>query len=1066
MKPLKLTMRAFGSYGAETTIDFTKISQKLFLVTGDTGAGKTTVFDAIVFALYGEASSTSNRKDGTLLQSQYAALDVTPFVRLQFSDGEGGEIYTVTRVPRHSKLITRGKDKGQRTREENGSVSLIMPDNSEYPSKETDRKIEEIVGLTKEQFMQVAMIAQGEFMELLRAKSDAKKEIFRKLFHTEIYERIVSELETRKRQKEREIAEIKTKCGTIVGRVVIPENYGRSEEISLLKSQVESGILANMEEFLRELALLCGSCGMAKEVAEAEYRMASDRRDERRDACTAAEHLLKYYAQLEQARAELEECERERPAMEEKRRLREGLQAAFDVQTEYRVYEAAAKAAETTEKEKSGQEELLPGLRASAEELNGCERDEEKKYDAAREKYDKLSERVEAARQILSEMADTRKGYEKNVRLLAEAEKERQAARDHFAELEKQEREWRAQEEKFADAGTLLEKWKLREKQAEDLAEASGEVRELEEQIRVQSGKAKRAKAAYEKAKTVYLRENEAYERERQNFFDAQAGIFASQLRDGEPCPICGSKEHPAPCHSAQGRVLSREELEAQGKSMEKLRKKQEETSGEVREEEVSLREKKALYAEEFRKLEEEYREVTGDINVLEDSLSEQEAEAVHILIGNFLKKVEAEGAVLREKADRFMEIQKKLEGAGREKEQLQQSMEKLSESVNAADIAVHRNQAKWESLSGRTEFSGMEEAETLLKEEAKKRDAAKPLYWKARERAKQAGDRVKEAETLLQKYTAELPGKKAEAKEREEAYASLMEQRDISEAEWKKLTEDYRKEDIEVLQKQSDDFKLREQTALKLKEAAQKALEGKEKPNVDKLKAEMAKAEEKLGFIKEKLDLRTRQERENTGVYEELAPDADRRKDAVRQHSRLETLYKMVSGNVSGFRMDLETFAQRYYLAKILSAANRRFLQMTAGQFELRMVSEQRAGEGRNRGLDLMVYSTVTGKEREIKTLSGGESFMAALSLALGMADQIKENTSSIHLDIMFIDEGFGSLDEHSRYQAVRVLKEMAEGEKMIGIISHVTELKQEIEDKLVVRKNDRGSQVWWEES
>ena len=161
---------------------------------------------------------------------------------------------------------------------------------------------------------------------------------------------------------------------------------------------------------------------------------------------------------------------------------------------------------------------------------------------------------------------------------------------------------------------------------------------------------------------------------------------------------------------------------------------------------------------------------------------------------------------------------------------------------------------------------------------------------------------------------------------------------------------------------------------------------------------------------------------------------------------------------------MDLETFVQRYYLEKILSAANRRFHRMTAGQFELRMMPAQRAGEGKNRGLDLMVYSTVTGKEREIRTLSGGESFMAALSLALGMSDQIQENTSSIHLDIMFIDEGFGSLDEHSRYQAVKVLKEMAEGEKMIGIISHVPELKQEIEDRLLVYKTDRGSMAKWE--
>ena len=174
MKPLILTMRAFGSYNKETTIDFTKLSQNLFLVTGDTGAGKTTVFDAIVFALYGEASSVANRKEGIVLQSQYAALDVTPFVRLTFSDGENGEIYVVSRTPRHRKLLKRGKGSGVRTTEKNASVSLIMPDGSEYPAKETEQKIEEIVGFNKEQFMQVAMIAQGEFMELLRAKSDVK----------------------------------------------------------------------------------------------------------------------------------------------------------------------------------------------------------------------------------------------------------------------------------------------------------------------------------------------------------------------------------------------------------------------------------------------------------------------------------------------------------------------------------------------------------------------------------------------------------------------------------------------------------------------------------------------------------------------------------------------------------------------------------------------------------------------------------------------------------------------------------------------------------------------------
>ena len=160
---------------------------------------------------------------------------------------------------------------------------------------------------------------------------------------------------------------------------------------------------------------------------------------------------------------------------------------------------------------------------------------------------------------------------------------------------------------------------------------------------------------------------------------------------------------------------------------------------------------------------------------------------------------------------------------------------------------------------------------------------------------------------------------------------------------------------------------------------------------------------------------------------------------------------------------MDIETYVQRYHLRRVLLAANARFREMSAGQFELRMVSDERAGVGGNHGLDLMVYSAVTGKEREIRTLSGGESFMAALSLALGMADRIHESAASIHLDIMFIDEGFGSLDDHARGQAIRVLKRMAGGSRLIGIISHVTELKQEIDDQLIVTKDEGGSHVRW---
>ena len=293
MKPLRLKMQAFGSYGKETTIDFEKVNQNLFLITGDTGAGKTTIFDAIVFALYGEASSSLNKKEGVVLQSQYVDFGCEPAVELAFAEGSGEncEIYTVRRVPRHLKTITRGAGKGKQ-REITGSVSLIMPDGMEYPSKETDRKLQEIVGLTKSQFMQVAMIAQGEFMDLLRAKSDDKKVIFRKLFNTEMYQDIVTELGNRKRAKEKEIAVLKTQCQGEVSRIRIPETY-ESETLKQLKKQLEDGEMTRLTDFLEEVEKLCDWLEKHTDLAEKDYRKSGKSRDEKREESTRAEEVLK-----------------------------------------------------------------------------------------------------------------------------------------------------------------------------------------------------------------------------------------------------------------------------------------------------------------------------------------------------------------------------------------------------------------------------------------------------------------------------------------------------------------------------------------------------------------------------------------------------------------------------------------------------------------------------------------------------------------------------------------------------------------------------------------------------
>ena len=263
------------------------------------------------------------------------------------------------------------------------------------------------------------------------------------------------------------------------------------------------------------------------------------------------------------------------------------------------------------------------------------------------------------------------------------------------------------------------------------------------------------------------------------------------------------------------------------------------------------------------------------------------------------------------------------------------------------------------------------------------------------------------------------------------------------------------------------DTLKLFEQKKMQaeaVKVSVENTVSGQTRPDLAVLENNKNASEERYKLARDAFDIVKDAHRINHAVYDALAPKMEERKELVDQHARIDRLYRLLSGNVSGSRMDIETYAQRYYMEKILYAANKRFQEMSAGQFELRMYDLEKAGEGKNRGLDLIVYSNVTGKEREVRTLSGGESFMAALSLALGMADQIQEKSSAINLDMMFIDEGFGSLDDYSREQAVKVLREMANGSKLIGIISHVTELKQQIDNQLIVRKDEQGSHVRWQ--
>ena len=1059
MKPLRLKMQAFGSYGKETTIDFEKVNQNLFLITGDTGAGKTTIFDAIVFALYGEASSSSNKKEGVVLQSQYVSYEYEPFVELVFSErsGEEQEIYTVRRVPRHLKLITRGANKGK-AKENTGSVSLIMPDGMEYPTKETDRKIQEIVGLTKSQFMQVAMIAQGEFMDLLRAKSDDKKVIFRKLFNTEMYQDIVNELANRKRTKEKEIAVLRTQCQSDLGRVCIPEEY-ESEKLKELKTQMADGEMSRLSDFLDELELLCNWLSEHTLAAENAYRKAGKDRDAKNEAYTRAEGLLKWFEQLDAAEQKLKECEADKAKTEELLSLISRIRDAYEIQGNYALLEDARKHLKDMEEALQAQENALPALKEAREKAENTEKESKQIRDQEIQNHSKTVEKVEKALEIFGQINVLRMRVEADKKANDAAAKTTKKACETQEKLDQQETKWKAQSEELAETEKKLVIAENKKQEADAVSQEIQEVRALGKQAERCRQIAIKTRDDYAKTTKDYETANAEYEELRRRFLNAQAGFLAEKLEPGKPCPVCGSTEHPHPHQKSVDHVdISEEKLQIMQENVDKLRKKQEQESGESAAANSEYKTRKDTYVESVHKLQARLHRSISSIT--EETTVTEMSNALEL----WKQQTEAELEKLASEEKLLFRIRENLQKMDEQKKELQEKLEKCRKDEKTAAEKLAASEAELKNMKGSSEFQTKEDAEEALRQSEKARNHAEKIYAKASKEAEVTLNTQKQAEALISRYQHELPEQKRLADERDSSYIEIMENKKMNEEAWKELVETYSRIAAEEFQQTVTVYDRKKAAAEAGKTAAQNAIGEANRPVLKEIQKEQEAAEAAYLEAEKIYDRLRINNRDNREVLDSLLSKLEERKTLLEEHARIDALYRMTSGNVSGARMDLETYVQRYYLERILYAANRRFQEMSAGQFELRMYDLEKAGEGRNRGLDLMVYSTVTGKEREIRTLSGGESFMAALSLALGMADQIQQSSAAINLDMMFIDEGFGSLDEHSRNQAVRVLQEMAEGSRLIGIISHVSELKQEIEDQLIVNKDENGSYVKWQ--
>ena len=735
------------------------------------------------------------------------------------------------------------------------------------------------------------------------------------------------------------------------------------------------------------------------------------------------------------------------------------------MQAVWQRYQDVKQQLEVTEKALKSHEQALP----EAEENYGQSKKALQQAKAAHEQalteYSKILERVEKDLKSFAKIAASKQAAAEAGKMAEAASRQEKEAADSLNLLEEQEKQWQQQAEKLSDTDSRAAILLGQQREIRDMAENLKNWQREEENCYRQRQTAENAQTAYIQAQDIYIRENEVYTQASSAFFDAQAGILAKKLQPGQPCPVCGSVEHPHP-HQMERASLTKEELDVLAQKLQKLQKQREKKSNQAGAAAAALEASERSCHQMGEQL---YRKAqaydnggknceTVDANDAFDSqwLAKQ--------LKRWQREWQDRDSQLQNDRKNLLQLKQLMEDAVSKKKELSEKKEKAGQQLSQIKVRLAAAEAALENMETSTYYESETTAREILAKASEKKSDSDRNY-KCCEKAEQEdGNRKERTEERIHQLRQSLPSQQEACSERKIAYEQIMENRQLTETQWQSLTKHYTKEDRQRLAEQINRWQEKKIAAERLKEASEAAIGDCMKPDMEQLLLQQNEAEAAWKKEQEVYDRYTEIYKTNLKVYEALMPKMNERSRIMEEHRRLDDLYNLLAGKVTGSRMDIETYVQRYYLERILYAANRRFLEMSVGQFELRMCDITKAGEGRNRGLDLMVYSNVTGKEREVRTLSGGESFMAALSLALGMADQIQQSSSAIHLDMMFIDEGFGSLDSHSRDQAVRVLQQMAGGSKLIGIISHVSELKQEIEDQLIVSKNEDGSSVRWQ--
>ena len=913
MRPIKLKISAFGPYAGVTEFDFDKLGTGgLYLITGDTGAGKTTIFDAITYALYGDPSG--NNRDVSMLRSKYADASTPTEVELLFS--YYGKEYTVKRNPEYERENKRGEG----TTKQIAKAEIVYPDGKVVSKiKDVDNAVKEIIGIDRNQFCQIAMIAQGDFLKLLLAPTKERMEIFRHIFKTELFCNLQERLKRESGALADECTTIKRSISQYIGGIVCDEDNVDYIEVEKAKkgNMTTEDTVALLEKLIvtdeeSELALAKQKSNLQKELDEVKARVTKAK-----DIALAKEDLQKNESamaeQIQEQERLNEKCEEEKAKQPKIKELTEAAAKLKAMLPDYDELSEKKTLFEKNEKFIDGSAEQITVLENKIKELNGeisALNDELKSLQKAGE--DKV--RFEADKKNLMDHDKKLNALKSNIVYLDVARKKYQAA-----------------------------------------------IKQYEEKARI----ATELDATFKSKNKMYL--------------DAQAGILADTLEENVPCPVCGSTNHPAIAVKPENAPDKDEldELQEQVTTTNSNANAAREAAGALK---GALDEKENSVVEEIQSLlgEVDFKEASASID---DKLSDRED-----AVADLDKKIKNAKGQIERKCDIEDIFPKKND-----------ALEKASKDIEAVRDEVKVKTAENKSvatriseLSAKLSFDSKEKAEDEITKLNQTAEQIQKDFEVAQKRLATCNEKIASLKSAKAEIVKRLTGDSDVDLEKEAELQSLLE------GKQRKLSND-------------------EKTVHSRLTANKKSLE-----NIKEKAGALIAAETKYAWVK--------------------------------------SLSNTANGNISGKeKIMLETYIQMNYFDRIIARANTRLMIMTDGQYDLVRRKEALNKQGQS-GLDLNVIDHYNGSERSVKSLSGGESFKASLALALGLADEIQSSAGGIKLDTMFVDEGFGSLDEDSLSQAMKALTSLADNNRLVGIISHVGELKQRIDKQILVTKDKSG--------